>query len=275
MTFPSIEAPDYVDAELFYLQPTDAKPVTYSPAAAPTPAPLPPAAEAHAVRITNARKAGATFSLDQNGFELHAHRSEVADFSDEQLIRERYYPESEALLRKLTGASRVVTFDHTLRFGQKGHDESGVREPVRRVHNDQTFISAPRRVRDHVAREDAELRLSRRFAIINLWRPIGVPAVSTPLALCDARSITPRELIPTDLVYPDKVGETYSFLFSPEHRWHYFSAVQPDEVLLLEIYDSSTDGIARLTAHTAFDDPTTRPDAPPRRSIELRTLVFW
>ncbi|MEY4511499.1 MAG: hypothetical protein RLZZ450_3621 [Pseudomonadota bacterium] len=100
MTFPSIEAPDYVDAELFYLQPTDAKPVTYSPAAAPTPAPLPPAAEAHAVRITNARKAGATFSLDQNGFELHAHRSEVADFSDEQLIRERYYPESEALLRK-------------------------------------------------------------------------------------------------------------------------------------------------------------------------------
>ena len=44
---------------------------------------------------------------------------------------------------------------------------------------------------------------------------------------------------------------------------------------MLKIYDSQTDGTARLTAHTAFDDPTTPADAPARRSIEVRSLVFW
>lgn len=275
MTDAFSHTPDYVEVELNYLRPTPHKPVTYSPAAAPTPAPPPPEAEPHRVRIANARKLASGPTLDRNGFELHAHHSAFSDFSDEVGIRERYYPESEALLRRLTGASKVVIFDHTLRFGLSGHGEEGVREPVRRVHNDQTFISAPRRVRDHLPREEAELRLSRRFAIVNLWRPIGTRAESSPLALCDAQSISARELIPTDLVYPDKVGETYSFVHNPEHRWHYFANVAPDEVLLLKIYDSNTDGTARLTAHTAFDDPTTPSSAPPRRSIELRTLLFW
>jgi hypothetical protein len=46
------------------------------------------------------------------------------------------------------------------------------------------------------------------------------------------------------------------------------------EALLLKCYDSATDGRARFAPHTAFVDPTTPADAPPRESIELRTLVF-
>jgi hypothetical protein len=49
----------------------------------------------------------------------------------------------------------------------------------------------------------------------------------------------------------------------------------PDELLLLKIYDSQAEGPVRLSAHTAFEDPTARTDAPARRSIELRTLVFY
>ena len=64
-------------------------------------------------------------------------------------------------------------------------------------------------------------------------------------------------------------------MHNPEHHWFYFPRLTPSEVLLLKIYDSRTDGTARLTAHTAFDDPTSPPHAPPRRSIELRSLVFW
>ena len=47
-----------------------------------------------------------------------------------------------------------------------------------------------------------------------------------------------------------------------------------DEILLLKCFDFNTDGQARFAPHTAFADPTTPPDAPPRESIELRTLVF-
>ncbi|MEX3896839.1 CmcJ/NvfI family oxidoreductase [Paraburkholderia sp. BR10954] len=63
--------------------------------------------------------------------------------------------------------------------------------------------------------------------------------------------------------------------FNPRHRWYYFPLMSPDEVLLLKIYDSAGDDVARLTAHTAFDDPSSPLDAQPRRSIELRALLFF
>jgi hypothetical protein len=36
-----------------------------------------------------------------------------------------------------------------------------------------------------------------------------------------------------------------------------------------------TDGRARFTAHSAFDDPTTPAGAPDRESIEMRTFAFF
>jgi hypothetical protein len=95
-----------------------------------------------------------------------------------------------------------------------------------------------------------------------------------PLAVCHGRSSAPGDLVPSDLVYPHRTGETYSVTYNPAHRWLYLREMATDEALLLKCYDSETDGRARFTPHTAFDDPTTPPDAPPRESIELRTLVF-
>jgi hypothetical protein len=51
--------------------------------------------------------------------------------------------------------------------------------------------------------------------------------------------------------------------------------MRPDEVMLLKCFDSARDGRARFTAHSAFDDPNTRENAPPRESIEVRTLAFF
>jgi hypothetical protein len=90
-----------------------------------------------------------------------------------------------------------------------------VREPVRYVHNDYTSWSGRRRVTDHLEPEHAAERLRGRHAVINVWRPIGGPVEEAPLAVCDARSIAPRDLIPTDLVYPDRVGEVYSMTYNP------------------------------------------------------------
>lgn len=267
--------PAVVEADLNYLLFTGERPRNY---AIPAPAGEPQrsgATDTRRVRIRDARRAKEHFTLDQNGFELLAHRSALTDFSNEQAIQDIYYPEAIALIRQVTGASKVVVFDHTRRFAQPDHGEKGVREPGNRVHNDQTFVSGPRRVRDHLPREEAEQRLQQRHAIINFWRPIAYPVYNWPLALCDARSIDASDLVPADLVYADKVGETYSFVHNPSHRWFYFPELSPEEVLLLKIFDSRTDGTARLTAHTAFDDPSSPRGAPARRSIELRTLVFW
>ena len=75
-------------------------------------------------------------------------------------------------------------------------------------------------------------------------------------------------------MYRDKVSETFSVKANPAHHWYNYLQLRPDEALLLKIHDSRRD-VARLSAHTAFDDPTTPKDAPPRRSIELRALVFF
>ncbi len=100
---------------------------------------------------------------------------------------------------------------------------------------------APRRVRDHLPEDEAAARLRQRFAIINVWRALDV-VERLPLALCDARTIAPDDLVPSDLVYRDKVGETYSVVANPAHRWFYFPRLRADEVLLLKIYDSLDDG---------------------------------
>jgi len=273
-------SPATVQAELNYLRNTGKRPVNYTYEPPPGVPRNSGEVDTRSVTIRNARLAAPAgdLSLDSSGFQLVKHRSALADADDyasEARIKAIYYSEVETLLRAVTGAQKVVVFDHTLRDGTPEHGRAGVREPVRRVHDDQTFDSAPRRVPRHVPKEEAELRLKRRFAIVNFWRPIGETVQRTPLAMCDARSIDAADLIPSDLVYPDWTGETYSFAYNPKHRWYHVPQQRTDEVLLLKIYDSQTDGTARLTAHTAFDDPTTPADAPARRSIEVRSLVFW
>ncbi|SAK91305.1 CmcJ/NvfI family oxidoreductase [Caballeronia ptereochthonis] len=265
-----------VQAELNYLVPTGVKPVSYAYDPPPGVPRRTGEYRARTVTISNARlrPPPGGLSLDRNGFELHRSTPALADFSGEAAIRSTYYAQSERLLKQWTGAKRVVIFDHTLRDGGAAR-AGGVKEPVHLIHNDQTFVSGPRRVRDHLPAEEAARLLRGRFAIVNLWRPVGEVVESSPLALCDSRSIDPRDAVAQDFIYPTMTGETYAFVHNAQHRWYYFPRMTPDEALLIKIYDSAGDDIARFTAHTAFDDPASPPDARPRRSIELRTLLFF
>ena len=150
-----------------------------------------------------------------------------------------------------------------------------MREPVRRVHNDYTEWSGPQRVRDLFPAGEAEELLQRRFAVIQVWRPIRKPVRTAPLAIADAGSLAPKDMIATERRYPDRVGEIYHITYNPGHRWLYFPNMQRNEALVFKCYDSRTDGRARFTAHSAFVDPTSPANAAPRESIEIRTLAFW
>jgi hypothetical protein len=266
-----------VHATLNYLLPSERKPFAYT--YEPPPGTPQRSGENDAVgdiAIRDARPLINRLSLDEQGFRLLRHATAATDLYDEEQLRGVYYPEVAKLLQAATGAEKVVIFDHTIRSVPKAQAGiEGYREPVRRVHNDWTAKSGPRRVRDHLHPDEAVERLQHRFAIINTWRPIRGPLEDAPLAVCDARSIAEADLIPSDLIYRDKIGETYGFAYSPDHRWYYFPKMQRDEVLLLKCYDSKEDGRARFTAHTAFDDPNTPAMAAPRESIEVRALVFF
>ncbi len=180
------------------------------------------------------------------------------------------------MIKRVTGAERVVVFHHIVRnpvLAERG--EKGARAPAKVVHNDYSMESAPGRVRAHLPEQEADRLLKNRFAEINVWRGIRGPIESSPLALCDARSLDAKDMVPTDLVYRDRVGETLGFLFNPMQRWYYFPRMRRNEAILLKCYDSKDDGRARFTAHTSFEDPNSPPNAAPRESIEVRALVFW
>jgi len=205
-----------------------------------------------------------------------AYRTDQA-YDDDAAIRSAYYSEVEQLIATATGAERVIGFDHNIRnVDRAAKGEAGIRGPVPRAHNDFTLRSGPDRVRTELEQRDldAEALLRRRFAIINLWRPINLPAYKSPLALCDARTVAPADLIVTDLVYRDRIGETYAVQHSAAHQWHYFPNLSPNEAILLKGYDSD-ERVTRFTAHAAFDDPNSPPDAPERESIEIRVLVIY
>lgn len=227
------------------------------------------------VVVRNARPLADGLMLDREGFRFVRHDTEVADFYDEADVRGVYYAEMEALVKAESGASRVVVFDHTLRTADNAlREQRKIREVVPRVHNDYTEWSAPQRVRDLLP-DEAEALLRRRFAIVQVWRPIRHPVESFPLAICDARSVSTDDLVVSERRYPNRVGQTYAITYNPSHKWFWFPRMRREEAIVFKVFDSLKDGRARWTAHTAFDDPTAPENARPRESIEIRTLAFF
>jgi hypothetical protein len=215
--------------------------------------------EPRQVEIENIRGREDSVSLDTTGFQYHRRPQKYTSFANDEEIEREYYPESIAIVKELTGASRIVPFDHSayhlslfnsviisltfiakaIRRQRPGEidDSPQKRQPVSLVHVDQTADSAVARVHRHLPASDVPELLKHRFQIINLWRPIDHEAWDWPLALCDYRSIDPQnDLVPTTLVYPDREGETSSVKYNPNHRWKYLKGMAPDEFVLIKWY---------------------------------------
>jgi len=266
-----------VGAALTFITPQDTKPVFHSSAYTGGAPRVLFETERHTVAIHDMRPLAGALSLDREGFELLRHETAVFDLHDDHAIEHVYYPEIEALLRAVTGASRVVVFDATRRSDAAAgaRNPDGQRGPASRVHVDYTEKSGPQRLKDLLGEAEAA-RLAEsgaRIVQINVWRPIRGPVCRSPLALADASSVDPKDLIATDQVFPDRVGEIYHLAYHPAQRWYYAPEMTPNEVVLIKGYDSLADGRARFTPHGAFDLPDTPADAPPRESIEVRTLL--
>jgi len=267
-------APDTIEAELSYLAQPE-KLVTY--VAQPGGVDQREGGEnvTRRVRLYNGRPLADRFEFEREGFRFVPHQTRVADFLSDDEVRRVYYPECQELIKQVSGAKRVVVFDHTLRTASDTQRETqGIRDIVSRVHNDYTEWSGPQRVRDVMGGE-AETLLRGRFAIIQVWRPINHPVESHPLAICDAQTVKPETLVINERRYPDRIGQTYAITYDPDQRWYWFPRMRPDEALVFKVYESLKDGRARWTAHTAFKDPTASPHARPRESIEIRTLAFF
>ncbi|KAL4071866.1 hypothetical protein J3A83DRAFT_2924978 [Scleroderma citrinum] len=230
----------------------------------------------HNIQIEDVRGREDQYTFETAGFQYYRYPAKYTTFLNDEEIKNEYYPESIELIKKLTGATRVVIFNHNVRRRRPAHSNDNLKhkQPTGLVHADQTRAYADSSVRKHLSPTDAETFLRGRFQTISFWRPIAHPAVDSPLALCDFRSInTERDLMPTTLIHPDHEDETYCVKYNPEHRWVYKSAMEPEDFVILKTFDS--DQSASVTPHTAFQDPMTPEEAPYRQSIELRALLYF
>ena len=268
-------------AELSYLKPGSELPYSY---AFEPPQDMPwenCEYERRAVRIADARVLPFAPSVREEGFELRDAPSEVTDFLDEEAVKGGYYPEAAALARAVTGARRAYVFDHLVRKREPGRPAlsfgrrtGGKPSANGRVHNDYTEESGRKRL-GLVLKEPDALAAVGRYGIVNIWRSIRGPVLDTPLAVCDARTVSASDLVASEVRYPNRTGEIYLVAYSPAHRWFYFPAVDRHEALVFKQFDSLASGAPRFTPHAAFDHPETPPDAPLRESIEVRCLVVY
>ncbi len=279
---PAIPRVPCVTAGLGYLSPSTERPYNYMYE--------PPAGRAwhnceyrmRPARIADARAMASPPTIHVEGFELWNAPTSMIDFHDEDAIRSRYYAEAAELAKCVTGAGHAYIFDHTVRRREMGRPELGFGRKgdgsrpgaVGHVHTDYSEASGQKRFEivnlDHHVGSKVQ-----RFAIVNVWRSIRGQVMDTPLAVCDARTVSAKDLVAGDLLYPHRTGERYLVQHSPRHLWFYFSEMDSHEALVFKQYDSQVNGVARFTPHSAFDLPEIPPHAPLRESIEVRCLVTY
>jgi len=227
--------------------------------------------------IREARADGA--SLDREGFALVPHRSAVTDFADTAEVARTYPDEIAALVKRVSGAdSVVVTGAGVLRFAERSAQSGALdnSRPARFAHVDVSDATAALFSQRSLPEAG---RAPRRTAHFNIWRAISPAPQDVPLALCDARSVAPGDLMPADAIFDRDGVDIWSFgglvvAHSPAHRWHWFSDLGLDEVIMFKTNDSDPER-AHSVPHVAFDNPDCPADAPPRASIEMRAIAYW
>ncbi|KAM7214593.1 putative 7 alpha-cephem-methoxylase [Rhypophila decipiens] len=229
------------------------------------------------------------FNLENHGFQALRSPLTVTSFDDKMALEEVYLSSLVTLLKGVFDPStEAYVFDWRFRTSDRSKstvvpgavvdlDDPLVRlTPVNSVHVDQSHNGAINRVRHHLGDERAdELLKKKRFRIVNIWRPLYSTVENFPLAVCDGSSVPTEKLLTVDHVRKTYVGESYYPLPSPDqYRWYYLNRQTPDEVLMFKTYDSDTKAPARCCPHTSFAQSGVGPEAKPRQSIEVRTLVF-
>jgi hypothetical protein len=266
-----IRSLSHAEGLIEFLVPGPRKPFAYNYDPGAGAAPESVVFEPRTVTLQDVREA-AELTLDANGAAMLRRPTAVNDFYDPAEILRRYYPEAADIIASALGARKVVVFDHNVRRGSNLPDQPGLKKPVQHAHTDFTPRSALTRVRQLFGAESDDLT-RRRFAQINLWRPIRGPLRDAPLGICDGATVPKSSLRAADLRYATRTGEIFYLAHSPKQRWYFASDMSRDEIWLIKNSDSLPS--ARIAPHSAFAPIDVQRDVLPRESIEVRAFAFF
>ncbi|KAG4415944.1 hypothetical protein IFR04_010894 [Cadophora malorum] len=254
------------------------------------------------------------------------------DWNNESLLKEVYIPETEALLKRITGAKAVLTDSLVMRQNLHSEVDGLAREeseeemllipkmvgtkagsggsPAPKVHLDYSPKGARTHLRKYhpktreFAREivDAEDRLlaegvnseemkdkydGPRWALFSIWRPLKT-VLRDPLALSDCTSFPKKDYVEFEVVFPSGVREDREEKGHPEnvflaygsesHEWFWIEKQEPDEVLIIQLFDSEAEkegrGVAGGVMHSSVNIEGTENEEA-RESVEVRCIAIW
>lgn len=224
------------------------------------------------VEFTDARQTAEPASLEREGFELHRCPLGEYDWHNRDWIERVYVPRSVELIRQVTGAAFVAPFLEGMTIIRDSGDPA-FPPAADFVHLDQSRASVQQFV--DMAALDAAPRRFAHVRLFNLWRVMTPPPQDVPLALCDQRSVDEHDWVFGNTVEPGmEQGSPYTTsVFNREQKWHFFSDLTSDEVIVFKQYDSRP-GAPMGCLHGAFRWPEELPTAIPRASMELRIFAF-
>ncbi|KAK8139284.1 hypothetical protein PG984_002664 [Apiospora sp. TS-2023a] len=199
----------------------------------------------HNVPVHSMRPLVPTLSLDTHGFEVHQLSSGMAyaDFMDRKNIESVYLNEIERHLQVKFGAKSVRALDYQVRvqdpdfpyFKGKPHPTP---QPSISTHVDVTPQGAISIIRS-IYGDDSEDILGGRYQILTIWRALRSPIEDWPLAICDASTVSPRDLVDADVIYPNYVAENRLVHYSEKQKWYWLPDQKIDEVLVFKAMDSA------------------------------------
>lgn len=226
------------------------------------------------VQVHNARVAEDDLGLERSGFTLRTHVTSDAGSQDADR-RRVYRNEMLDLVRHESGADRTFLLADLVRT----EDQSNFNFAYARfVHCDYNLDNLRQMSLDLLRRREVEPQSGWVFAWYNTWQPFDHVANQNPLALLDVRSIADDDIIAYRYTgysgSDDEGGLVSAPVYNPDHRWYFYPAMTPDEVLLSKQLDTRP-GHTSQCPHTSFVDESQPDDVPPRRSIESRILAVF
>ncbi|KAH8691054.1 hypothetical protein GQ44DRAFT_720126 [Phaeosphaeriaceae sp. PMI808] len=256
--------------------------------------------EPHDMKVVDIRTLDEPPKWDVHGFQ-HLNGVKPVDRKifdeEEKQIADAMCEEAVELLKKVTGASFVLCFNHVTRFespkkvktlpsDMPDDSEFSYMGPLTSVHVDQSYrggrymLENFKRLPEVAARMD-ENGVKCRVATINVWRPVSL-VTRDALAVCDRRTVDDQDFRPWeshpypgqwDPAAPLPKSEVWRPFYNAKNKWYYVSNMRPDEALLIKCFDTKMDEYSRAVPHGAF---TSKIDhGLNRESVEFRCLVFW
>ena len=194
-----------------------------------------------------------------------------------------FYVKMVEMFKKVTGAAHTHVFHHRLCAAKDNADGNGFNTSVQpyamAIHSDLSRHAAEEAFLWFAGNAVDAKFCKGRFMYINAWRNITTdPIENNHSAVCDETYlVSPDDNLASDLFIPGARLMQYglSNQNAAKHRWYYFPKMQMEEVLLFKQFESDTALPGRMTFNIAFVDPTVRPDAPERQSIECRAFLCF